>query len=60
MPCGGYVSLSQGGQLPKDNNMLTNAPHPASMVLAEEWNMPYTREEAAFPAEWVRPPIRRR
>jgi len=48
------IRAVEEGQLPKDNNMLTNAPHPASMVLAEEWNMPYTRDEAAFPAEWVR------
>ena len=26
----------------------------ADEVLGEEWNRPYTREQAAFPAEWVR------
>ena len=52
--CVRCVYVTQEGHLPKDNNMLTNAPHPASMVMADEWTYPYTREEAAFPAEWVR------
>eukprot|EP00850_Spirogloea_muscicola_P009713 SM000055S18247 [mRNA] locus=s55:188401:194529:- [translate_table: standard] len=30
------------------------APHPASVVLADEWQKPYGREQAAFPASWVR------
>jgi glycine dehydrogenase len=34
--------------------MLTNAPHPAAMVLSEAWDKPYTREAAAFPASWTR------
>eukprot|EP00976_Prorocentrum_cordatum_P099903 1192026-Prorocentrum_minimum.AAC.2 len=50
--CVRCVYVTQEGHLPKDNNMLTNAPHPASMVMADEWTYPYTREEAAFPAEW--------
>lgn len=31
-----------------------NAPHPASVVLSDDWNKPYSREQAAFPASWVR------
>ena len=38
---------------PKDNP-LKNAPHTAAMVTATEWAHPYTREEAAFPAPWIR------
>lgn len=30
------------------------APHPASIVIADEWTKPYSREVAAFPASWVR------
>ena len=38
----------------RENNLLKNAPHTAQVVLAKEWNHPYTREEAAFPAPWVK------
>ncbi|WP_417199158.1 aminomethyl-transferring glycine dehydrogenase [Bizionia sp.] len=36
------------------NNVLKNAPHTLDMVTADEWLMPYTREQAAFPLEYVR------
>ena len=35
------------------DNMVANAPHTAS-ELAGEWSHPYTREQAAFPLEWIR------
>ncbi len=38
----------------KTNNMLKNAPHTLEMITANEWNLPYTREEAAFPLDFVR------
>merc|ERR1711920_755045 len=41
------------GKVDPDNNVLKNSPHPASMILAEEWDKPYSREYAAFPAPWV-------
>ena len=37
------------GALDKTNNPLKNAPHTADMVAADNWNRPYTREQAAFP-----------
>jgi len=48
------IQAVQDGKLPKDNNMLTNAPHPAAMLMSEKWDYPYTREEAAYPAAWTR------
>jgi glycine dehydrogenase len=33
---------------------LRHAPHTAECVTADEWRRPYTRQEAAFPAPWVR------
>ena len=42
------------GRQPRTNNVLKNAPHTASAVAANEWNRPYSREQAAFPAPWVR------
>jgi glycine dehydrogenase len=41
------------GRLDKENNPLKNAPHTAEVV-AGEWNRPYARELAAFPAPWVK------
>ena len=38
----------------KSNNPLKHAPHPAAVVLGEQWDRPYTREQGAFPAEWTR------
>jgi glycine dehydrogenase len=43
----------EDGKAPKDNNVLKNAPHTARMITAPEWNRPYSREKAAFPAKWV-------
>jgi glycine dehydrogenase len=34
-------------------DMVMNAPH-TSQEIAGEWNHPYTREQAAFPAPWTR------
>ncbi|QDU72841.1 aminomethyl-transferring glycine dehydrogenase [Mucisphaera calidilacus] len=42
------------GELPRNHNPLKNAPHPADAVTANDWQHPYTREEAAYPLPWVR------
>jgi len=42
------------GVASRDDNMLKHAPHPAAVVLSEKWARPYSREQAAFPAPWVR------
>ncbi|MDR2882456.1 MAG: aminomethyl-transferring glycine dehydrogenase [Alistipes sp.] len=38
------------------DNPVVNAPHPAAEIagVTGPWEHPYTREQAAFPAEWVR------
>jgi hypothetical protein len=33
----------ESGKLPRDDNPLVNAPHPASVVLADTWSRPYSR-----------------
>ena len=38
----------------KKNNLLKNAPHTALQVSADNWDRPYSRERAAFPAAWTR------
>jgi glycine dehydrogenase len=42
------------GLLDRDDNPLKNAPHTAAAVTADEWDHPYTREQAAWPAPWTR------
>ncbi|NHM04369.1 aminomethyl-transferring glycine dehydrogenase [Flavobacterium celericrescens] len=34
-------------------NILKNAPHTLAMVTANEWTYPYTREQAAYPLEYI-------
>jgi glycine dehydrogenase len=38
---------------PRDN-VLKNAPHTAAEVTSDTWSHPYTREQAAYPAPYVR------
>jgi glycine dehydrogenase len=52
------------GQADRDRNLLTGAPHTAAMVCADDWDRPYSRRQAAFPAPWQRehkywPPVAR-
>ena len=38
----------------QENNILRNAPHTMAQLTAHEWRFPYTREEAAYPLQYVR------
>lgn len=38
----------------KDNNLLKNAPHTIEEVIQEVWDKPYSREAAAYPADFIR------
>jgi glycine dehydrogenase len=42
------------GDINPENNPLKNAPHTAEVIAGDGWDRPYTRDEAAFPAPWVR------
>tara|TARA_B100001123_G_C14932521_1_gene876339 strand:+ start:72 stop:638 length:567 start_codon:yes stop_codon:yes gene_type:complete len=46
-------SIETGGADASDN-LLKNAPHTTDTVAANEWNHSYPREQAAFPAQWLR------
>ncbi|CAM1335115.1 aminomethyl-transferring glycine dehydrogenase [Tenacibaculum aestuariivivum] len=35
------------------NNTLKNAPHTQDMLTADEWSLPYSRKQAAFPLSYV-------
>ena len=48
------IAKIESGEWPQGDNPIANAPHPARRLLAAEWNAPYSREEAAYPAEWIR------
>ena len=43
----------ESGKADKTDNVLLNAPHPEYEVVADEWNHPYSRKQAAYPTEWV-------
>lgn len=36
-----------------ENNILRNAPHTLAMLTANEWVFPYTREQAAYPLDYI-------
>ena len=48
------IDLVEKGKFDKEDNPLKNAPHTYLELAANEWNHRYTREEAAFPNEYVR------
>ena len=55
--CNAMISIRQEIETTtKDNpnNILKNAPHTLELVTANSWNLPYTREAAAYPLEYVR------
>ncbi len=41
------------GKADKTNNVLKNAPHTSKVLLADNWDKPYSRQQAAFPLKWV-------
>ena len=44
----------ESGALPADNNPLKRAPHTQADIMASEWDRPYSREQAAYPLDWIR------
>lgn len=48
------IRAIESGRADKKDNALKNAPHTQAVVIADEWNHPYTRTEAAFPLPYVK------
>ncbi|MFB6231039.1 MAG: aminomethyl-transferring glycine dehydrogenase [Salinibacter sp.] len=48
------IEAVETGALETDESMLKQAPHTAEMLATDEWDHPYSRETAAYPADWVR------
>jgi glycine dehydrogenase len=52
------------GKADKASNVLKHAPHTQQVVTSDNWDRPYGREKAAYPAPWLRdakfwPPVSR-
>jgi glycine dehydrogenase len=39
--------------LSHESSVLANAPHTAAVVTADDWDRPYSRSQAAWPAPWI-------
>lgn len=48
------IAEIEAGQADGQNNVLKNAPHTAEVVISDDWDRPYSREKAAYPAPWTR------
>ena len=48
------IAEIESGKMDAENNVLKNAPHTAESLIVAEWNHPYSREQAAYPAPWTR------
>ena len=53
--CDAFIAIRQeiqdvmDGKYEEKNNPIYNAPHTMQVVCADEWNLPYSRQKAAFP-----------
>jgi glycine dehydrogenase len=48
------IEAVANGKADRENNLLKNAPHTVQQIASDKWDRPYTREQAAFPAPWLR------
>ncbi len=48
------IAKIESGEMDKLDNPLKNAPHTSQFLLKEEWNHPYSRLHAAYPAPWTK------
>jgi glycine dehydrogenase len=50
----GELTAIENGELDRADNPLKRAPHTASTVTSDDWYRPYSRQQAAWPAPWLR------
>ena len=48
------IRAVEQGKLDRADNPLKNAPHTATAVTSDQWTHKYGREQAAYPAAWLR------
>jgi glycine dehydrogenase len=58
------IRAVEEGRAGREDNVLKRAPHTAQAVTSDAWARPYPREQAAYPAPWLRqhkfwPPVAR-
>ncbi|MFB2878054.1 aminomethyl-transferring glycine dehydrogenase [Floridanema aerugineum] len=58
------IAEIETGKVDAENNVLKNAPHTAETLITDDWNRPYSRTQAAYPAPWLKeykywPPVSR-
>ncbi len=58
------IRAIEEGKADQENNLIMNAPHTVLTLTAEEWDKPYSREQAAFPVAGLKedkywPPVAR-
>jgi glycine dehydrogenase len=44
----------EAGSASRENNVLKNAPHTAAVVTSDIWDLPYSRQKAAYPLGFVK------
>lgn len=47
------IEAIRRGEASKEDNVLIHAPHPEYELVADEWHHAYSRQQAAYPTEWV-------
>ncbi|MGB3403918.1 MAG: aminomethyl-transferring glycine dehydrogenase [Microcoleaceae cyanobacterium] len=48
------IAAIEAGEMDETDNVLKNAPHTAETLISDEWNHPYSRQQAAYPASWTK------
>ena len=48
------IRTIEQGKADKENNVLKNAPHTAAVITADNWEFPYSRQQAAYPLPYLR------
>jgi glycine dehydrogenase len=48
------IEAIEQGHADPHQNVLKNAPHTAEVLLQNDWDRPYSREQAAYPLPWLR------
>ena len=48
------ISAIENGQADPENNLLKNSPHTADCIINQEWNYPYSPQEAAYPVAYLK------
>jgi glycine dehydrogenase len=54
--CDAMISIRKeidATHIDRPNNPLKNAPHTQAMLTADQWDFPYSRQQAAFPLPYV-------